>query len=193
LLNEADRVKYRQLQQLMETLTFRTNREQVAIKFQVILSQIKQFAIRCDGDDWRRCFVCGIVWLDGAVAVNTRQLSVLMSKCKSSINAGFRAIGFTNSVMSPSQALALIREFPFFAHNSNEIRQWTIRENPSCQLHPSCTGSMTFEVSIPDLHPPCIDEYFATLPDFGDFTLSDDELDELDELDDLVEATIKYP
>jgi hypothetical protein len=51
LLNEADRVKYRQLQQLMETLTFRTNREQVAIKFQVILSQIEQFAIRCDGDD----------------------------------------------------------------------------------------------------------------------------------------------
>jgi hypothetical protein len=92
--------------------------------------------------------------------------------------------------MSPSRALALIREFPFLPHNSNEVRQWTIREKPavipSCELHPPCTESKTFEVSMPEMHAPCIEEYLATLPDFDDFTLSD-------ELGDLVEATINYP
>jgi hypothetical protein len=198
ILNQADRMKYRQLQLLMDTLTFRTNRKQVSMKFQVILSQIKQFAIRCDSDDWKRCFVCGIVWLDGAVAVNTRQLCVLVGKCKSSINAGFQAVGLANSVMSPSQALGLVQIFPFLALNSNEIRQWTIRENTAwmpacppqsamaCAALPPCTKPIAFEMSMPELLPPCREECLATPPELEGFALSD-------WFDDSVDVAISYP
>jgi hypothetical protein len=129
ILTESDQAQYRQLQLLMEPLSIRTSRDQSSVKFQIILGHIKQFAIRCNRDDWKRCLVCGIIWLDRAVAISTKQLSMLIGKCKSAINAGFQALGYIGSSISPAHAIAIIDVFSHLECNWNEIRQWTVRES----------------------------------------------------------------
>jgi hypothetical protein len=127
ILSERDQLRYRQLQQSIVPLCFRTTRGEVSMKFQIILMLIKRYTNRHDDDDWKRCFVCGVVWLENVIAVNTRQLSKLTDKSKSSINFGFQAIGYKTVTMSPTQASEMISRFPLFSSDSNEIHQWTIR------------------------------------------------------------------
>jgi hypothetical protein len=134
ILTESDQAQYRQLQLLMEPLSFRTSREESPVKFQIILDHIKQFAVRHNSDDWKRCLVCGIIWLDSAVAISPKQLSMLIGKCKSAINAGFQALGYVGTAMSPAYAVALFHIFCNLDRKGNEIRQWSVRESsaPFC-------------------------------------------------------------
>jgi hypothetical protein len=88
VLSESDRKKYRELRLRIDLVSFRTIGAHSPLKLQIIITEIKHFAISHDGDDWR-CLVCGIVWLPDAVAVSTRQMSLLVAKSKASINAGF--------------------------------------------------------------------------------------------------------
>jgi hypothetical protein len=83
ILNQSDQIKYHQLQHTIDPVAFRAIHVHTSIKLPLILAQIKDFAIRHDDDDWKRCLVCGIVWLTDAVAVSTRQLSLLIGKSKS--------------------------------------------------------------------------------------------------------------
>ena len=52
---------------------------------------------------------------------------ILISKCKSSINASFQALGYGIVSSGSAHASPLIRLFPELAHNHAEFRQWTIR------------------------------------------------------------------
>jgi hypothetical protein len=127
ILSEEDKCKYCQLRKMIHPLTVRTTRDQLAIKFYVMVGQIQQYSVRNDADDWKRCLVCGVVWLDGAIAISTRQLRMLIGKCKSSINAGFQSLGYTTVPMTSQYASHLTSFFPFFVQNGNEVRQWTMR------------------------------------------------------------------
>jgi hypothetical protein len=64
---------------------------------------------------------------EGAFAVSTRHRCKLIGKCKSSINAGFQAVGYTTTPMSAAHAASLVQVFPFMRSNCGEMRQWTIR------------------------------------------------------------------
>jgi hypothetical protein len=131
LLSESDKAKYRELQISINPLSFRTARDYGPWKFQIIITHINCFAIRQDGDDWKRCLVCGLVWLNHAIAVNNRQMSLLTGKCKALINDGFQSLGYSSTVMSDATKLSLMDLNPFLARNCDAIRQWTIRELPS--------------------------------------------------------------
>jgi hypothetical protein len=127
MLNDDDKKQYRQLRKLIDPLSLRTTRDQLPVKFQIVLSEIQRYSIRSNGDDWRRCVACGIVWLDDALAISTRQLRALIGKCKSSINAGFQSLGYVPSPMSSYHASQLMGFLPFLPQNSSDFRQWTIR------------------------------------------------------------------
>jgi len=82
-----------------------------------------------NGDDWKRALVCGICWVNQGVAISTRQLGLLLSKCKSSINAMFHSIGFVAVPTTADYAGALATFFPLIKDRFPELRRWTIRFN----------------------------------------------------------------
>jgi hypothetical protein len=130
MLSYPDQCLYHQLQQVIKPLSYRARQVPATCRFKVVLSHIQQFAIRQETDDWKRCLVCGIVWLDGAIAISPRQLSTVTGKCKSAINAGFHALGYTNIPITTKHAIALMPFFQQFSRDCHEMRQWSVREVP---------------------------------------------------------------
>jgi hypothetical protein len=125
MLDSHDQRGYLALRKQFGPLTTRTSQDRLAATYRFILRQIDGFANRGDGNDWKRCLVCGIAWSDGAIAVSTRQLSLLIGRSKSSINTGLQAVG--TSPASVDRVRLLLRTFPIFLGNCAGIRQWTIR------------------------------------------------------------------
>jgi hypothetical protein len=129
LLTSDDKLGYESLREAIDPLTVRTTRALLGEKFQEIIGTIRDYAVRGDADDWKRCLVCGVAWLDDSLAISTRQLCKLIRKCKSSINSGLQAIGYETVLLSPEHATSLIRFFPFMRSRIDEMRQWTIRRH----------------------------------------------------------------
>jgi hypothetical protein len=125
MLDSHDQRGYLALRKQFGPLTARTSRDRLAAIYRSILRQIDGFANRRDGNDWKRCLVCGIAWSDGNIAVSTRQLSLLIGRSKPSINAGLKAVGTVPA--SGDRVRLLLRTFPIFLGNCAGIRQWTIR------------------------------------------------------------------
>jgi hypothetical protein len=128
VLNDAEKIGYLELRQLLGPLAVRTTRHDASMKLQVALGYIKHFAIRHNDDDWKRCLVCGILWTEEAIGLNMRQFPILLGRSKSSINAGFLQLGYSNGITNSSHIYALIHNFPFLKRRPTEIRQWTFRE-----------------------------------------------------------------
>jgi hypothetical protein len=61
------------------------------------------------------------------IAINTRQLRLLIGKCKSSINGAMSKMGFGTAPLKSAASQALITFIPFLKGNFVEQRQWTIR------------------------------------------------------------------
>lgn len=88
---------------------------------------IQGYCIHRDEDDWKRCLVCGICWIQNSVAINTRQLGLLIDKCKSSINGSLQKMGY-NTLQSREESSAyLVEAIPFLLNNYMELREWTVR------------------------------------------------------------------
>jgi hypothetical protein len=180
MLTEPDKARYRELQQQIRLLSCRTKRIPASCKSHMIFSRIKQFAIRHDSEDWKRCAVCGIAWLDGAIAINPHQLSITTGKCKSSVNAGLQTLGYAKGSWSVDHALALANFFPLFGRNPREVRQWTVRERcmgaataPRFTVQPRTAPCAEVPVTIP-----C--DYNGTPLDLEDFGFQDDSDDSKD-------------
>ena len=127
LLSEADQVQYNALRIAFTPGSILSPRNASPETFEDMLSMIRNFAERGDDNDWRRFLVCGICWLDDAVAVNTRQLRLLVSKCKSSINGSLQKMGFTTNTSHTESWKNLFPKIPLLKDNFHELRQWTIR------------------------------------------------------------------
>jgi hypothetical protein len=127
LLNEPDKANYLNMRQALSSSACKHCRNHTQEMNQEIIGTIQAFVMRNDGDDWKRGLVCGICWLNSAIAVNTRQLRILISRCKSSINSMFQHIGFSTVPTTTDYATALATYFPIIKDNFAELRQWTIR------------------------------------------------------------------
>ncbi|OHT13764.1 hypothetical protein TRFO_15976 [Tritrichomonas foetus] len=96
--------------------------------FKNSLLKIQRFAKRGDSDDWKRSLACGIAWIDdNNIVINTRQLRLLLFKCKSSINGSLQKIGYTKTI-GRSEALQVVQSiFPLINGNLAELRKWSMR------------------------------------------------------------------
>ncbi|KAH0785271.1 potassium/sodium hyperpolarization-activated cyclic nucleotide-gated channel 1 [Histomonas meleagridis] len=106
----------------------KNQRNQRISTFQQSLEKIKSYAIRGDGNDWKRCMNCGIFWLDNAILLNTRQLSILILKCKSSINGSFQKMGYNSSLGNTNFVNTLIEKYPAIKNYPIELKKWSVRE-----------------------------------------------------------------
>jgi hypothetical protein len=133
------------LQQSLATPSGKNRRNRSVDTFPQTLETIKSFVNQNDGDDWKRSVVCGVCWLnkEGTVAINIRQLRVLVSKCKSSINGSFQLLGFCLVSAGTEYSGSLGKYLPVLHDNFQELRQWTVRKNAAIETSrhhnpPSC-------------------------------------------------------
>jgi hypothetical protein len=75
LLDVEDRMGYCELRKFIQPLTRRASKDEIARKFHLTLTRIRQYVVRNDENDWKRSVNCGITWVGDAIATSTRQLS----------------------------------------------------------------------------------------------------------------------
>ena len=126
-LDSDDQEEYKELRKKLNSPSCKNRRNKSIETFKRILKSIKEYAIRGDNDDSLRCFVCGIIWLKNGIAINTHQLSLIISKCKSSINWCFQLMGYETIPTAADSAGEIIRMYPFLKNNFPELRKWTVR------------------------------------------------------------------
>lgn len=170
-LSESDRAEYNELKKELSSSNYKNKRNRSKETFATLLSKIKNFVIKGDANDNNRALVCGIVWLEKGVAINTHQLCLLTGKCKSSINGSFQRLGFGTMPTGTDSSGDLINKFPLLKSNFGELRQWTIRKkiNDGDDVSPPEADSIPNESSGIDL------EFSGSPMDFNpSFSLSVD-------------------
>jgi hypothetical protein len=115
--------------------------------FHDVLGQLKRYV----GDSPTRGLVCGILWLDRGIAINTHHLSIVTNRCKSSINGSFQALGYGTVPSGADVAPEIERIFPFMTGQFALLRQWTVRQciddaaqrpAPEDEISPAPDGSL---------------------------------------------------
>lgn len=127
-LSDLDKKTYICLRNAFSQPSCKNRRNKSSETFSEIVKALKAFVVQNNAGDVDRALVCGICFLGEAIAINTRQLRLLISKCKSSINGSFQALGYGTVPSGSDCTAALIRFFPFLKDNFSELRQWTIRQ-----------------------------------------------------------------
>lgn len=128
ILNEDDRQRYCTLRTTLSSNLCRNCRGKRLENFNEMLAAIKSFCMRGDDDDWKRCLVCGVCWLPVGIAINNRQFSLLISKCKSSINGSLQRMGF-GTIQSRSESTKVLSDaLPLLKDNFVELREWSVRQ-----------------------------------------------------------------
>ena len=128
-LTDDDKHAYLFLKKTLASPTCKNRRNRSTETFQDIINGLKAFVVRNDQNDRNRMLVCGICWLPNqAIAINTRQLRLILSKCKSSINGSFQQLGYGTVPTGTDSAAVLIKIFPELENNYPELRQWTVRQ-----------------------------------------------------------------
>jgi hypothetical protein len=126
-LSFRDQAAYTALQQEFAAPSRKNRRNRSLQTFGEIIDAVKRFVIQHDEDDWKRALVCGICWSDSTIGLNTRQLRLLISKCKSSINGCFQLLGYGIMASGGDCNTEIVKILPILKDNFTELRQWTLR------------------------------------------------------------------
>jgi hypothetical protein len=127
LLDESDQKSYLEMRELLHNSEKRYKRNKRIESLQEALDTIQEFCVRHSPDDWKRSLVCGVCWMGPDIAINTRQLRLLVDKCKSSINGALSKMGYGTTPGKSAISQSLLTFIPFLKGNFVEQRQWTIR------------------------------------------------------------------
>lgn len=130
-LNDEDKGQYLYVRSTFSSSACKNRRNDSSHTFEQILNTIYKYAIRSDADDWKRCIVCGIFWLDDVqIAVNSKQLCTLLAKCKSSINGSLILLHYVKVENNLDQVKSFMNKIPLLELKPAliELRQWTIRK-----------------------------------------------------------------
>ena len=168
-LDNMDKERYMMLRATLASPSCKNRRNKSNETFQSIVENIKSFVYRGDDNDYNRGLVCGLIFLNEMmmkgnekdhnkkqgnkelnkdyIALNTKQLKLLLNKCKSSINGSFHQIGYeitedfesnpffagiyepNPDIKDNSKMFAIISKlFPEFESKYKFVRQWSIRE-----------------------------------------------------------------
>lgn len=127
LLSEPDRTGYTYLRSFIKNNPESNQRNKRLTSFTDMLEIIRRYAIRGDSGDANRCLVCGILWLPGAIAINTHQLGFLMAKCKSSINGSLQILGYKETISRKTASDLVAKALLAIRDDRSELRKWTVR------------------------------------------------------------------
>jgi hypothetical protein len=167
LLDDEDQKKYVELRTLLHSSDKRYKRYKRIEALQDALDLIRDFCVRGNDSDWRRCLVCGVCWIGQDIAINTRQLRVLIDKCKSSINGALNKMGYGTAPVKSAIAASLLAYIPFLKGNFVEQRQWTVRRKLQLSPMPMRSGfptpfifrhGMGSAFATPEFHRPVVPE-----------------------------------
>lgn len=163
LLNKEDKKQYLFMQLTLSSPVCKNRRNHSTQTFDLILQMIKNYAVRNDCDDWKRCIVCGIFWLENnQIAVNSKQLCVLLSKCKSSINGSLQALHYykiannLDHVKQFVKTIQMIQTHPMLI----ELRQWTIRRFEPNEKPPATRANPIIPVAQPQQLTPTVNLHY---------------------------------
>ena len=126
-LSDQEKYQYQCLQLALSVGVNKNQRNQRLSSFKKCIELVRRFAVKGDYRDLIRCYVCGIIWTNDGIAVNTYYLKHLIGKCKSSINGSLQKMGYNNNMSRADSANAMIQLFPTLKENLAEIRKWSIR------------------------------------------------------------------
>lgn len=157
LLTDPDKAAYTRLRSALSSHVCRNRRGKRLETFAEMLAAIQTFCIRGEQDDWKRCLVCGVCWLSSGIAVNTRQLSLLIDKCKSSINGSLQKLGYSTIQSKNDSSTALTDFIPVLKNNFSELREWSVRMFVAATPQPNLpvynvNTSYSFNSPTPNLH-----------------------------------------
>ena len=145
LLSADDKIEYFKLKSSLDGTVSKRNRGHRVEAFGAILDEIQKYVERGDENDWKRSLVCGVCRMNNMIAINIRQLRLLITKCKSSINGSLQRLGYLTNPSHAESWKMFIEKIPFLKNNYTELRQWTIR----CKNEPvAATPLLPVEISI---------------------------------------------
>jgi len=144
-LCDLDKTQYIELKRDFTGSNVKRQRGGECETFDGVLDSIRAFAERDDENDWRRFLVCVVCWLDSAIAINTRQLRLLVSKCKSSINGSLQKMGYCTNTSHSESWRVLFPHIPLLKDQFCELRRWTIRYKGGGEAHPEALTIVVHE------------------------------------------------
>jgi hypothetical protein len=145
LLSDKDKTDYMALKKSFCEDSFRRVRGRRIEAFDTMLEAVRQFAEQGNESDWKRFLVCGMCWMDEAIAVNIRQARKLLDRCKSSINGSLQKMGYLPTAARSEVWQYLFSRIPCLKDNFPEVRQWTVRCRAPNGVTDAVNGKMTTE------------------------------------------------
>lgn len=127
ILSNEDRISYEKLQEEFRSKEYRYNRNQRFLALIEIFEKIRLYCKKDDIDEWKRYLVCGVCWCGEYLAINTKQLSKLISKCKSSINDALSKLGYFSISFKGKQSVLLTETIPILGQDQKELKKWSLR------------------------------------------------------------------
>ncbi|OHT05685.1 hypothetical protein TRFO_05824 [Tritrichomonas foetus] len=127
-LTDEEKEQYHMLQKNVGAPENRYTRNRRLATLRESFEEIRKFCIRNDENDWKRCMVCGICWFNNNIAINIRQLRMIINKSKSTINGALAKMGYVTVPTKGDDANELISTIPYLDGKYFEMRQWTIRK-----------------------------------------------------------------
>ena len=147
ILSPLEKQQYLDLRDMFCTTINDTN---IISSFSDVLNVIKQYSIRNNEDDSKRCDCCGICWLSDKIGVNTNRLSYLTGQKKNNINSAFLSLMYLPTTFTDE----LYKKIPGLESNFKEKRMWTIRKlkvtTPQPEIRSSFSAPQKVKFSSPD-------------------------------------------
>jgi hypothetical protein len=128
LLSPADQSGYLSLRQQLSAPENRHARNYRLETLQCQFCKILEFCIRNDADDAARCLVCGLCPLPpDDIAINIRQLTLLLGKHKSTINGALMKMSYQPLRIKGENLGRLAAVFPHLKKQYADLRSWSVR------------------------------------------------------------------
>jgi hypothetical protein len=127
LLSHEDQKEYKLMRSGLSHVDYGHNGTLRVLKFQEILSRIREFCEKPDGSSWTRYLVCGVCHFDRCLVLNIRQLGILIDKCKSSISGSLNRMGLARAPLKGPVLKAFLEKIPQIESDFAELREWSVR------------------------------------------------------------------
>ena len=173
-LNVLSPLDKEQYQNLRHEFYSNLNASNVVKSFNNVLSAIKDYSVRNNEDDGKRCNCCGVCWLPNKLGVNTNKLSYLTGQQKNNINSALMSLKYIPTTFTDE----LYQKIPELQGNIVETRMWTIRKLNISTPTPSLRiTAISHQQTVQTFSSPSANVYYSTLShqwSYEDYALHDD-------------------